>query len=94
MAIQSFRCNHTRRLFETGKSQKFGSIRDVAMRKLAMLDNAPTLRSLESPPGNHFKEMVYDRKGQHSIRISELWRLCFVWTEAGPTEVEITNHYA
>jgi proteic killer suppression protein len=93
MAILSFKCDETQRLFETGRSQRFGAIRKVATRKLTMLDAAPTLESLKSPPGNNLEALSHDRKGQHSVRISDQWRLCFVWTDAGPTEVEITNHY-
>jgi proteic killer suppression protein len=58
-----------------------------------MLDAASTLKDLESPPGNRLEALTRDRAGQHSIRINDQWRICFVWTEAGPTDVEITKHY-
>jgi toxin HigB-1 len=93
MAIQSFGCADTEQLFDTGKSQRFGAIRKSATRKLTMIDAAATLNDLRSPPGNRLEALVGNRAGQHSIRINEQWRVCFVWTEAGPTDVEITNHY-
>jgi proteic killer suppression protein len=91
--IQGFRCTETQELFETDRSQRFGSIRKIATRKLGMLDAATVLEDLESPPGNRLEALSRDRAGQHSIRINDQWRVCFVWTEAGPTDVEITNHY-
>jgi proteic killer suppression protein len=93
VALQGFRCAETQELFETGRSQRFGAIRKVATRKLAMLDAATALQDLESPPGNRLEALTRDRAGQHSIRINDQWRICFVWIEAGPTDVEITKHY-
>jgi len=93
VAIQGFKCADTQELFETDRSQQFGSIRKLATRKLGMLDAAATLKDLESPPGNRLEALTRDRAGQHSIRINDQWRICFVWTEAGPTDVEITKHY-
>jgi toxin HigB-1 len=93
MAIQSFRCADTQGLFRTGKSQVFGSFGKVATRKLAMLEAATVLSDLASPPGNHLEALVDDRAGQHSIRINDKYRICFIWTDTGPTNVEITNHY-
>jgi len=93
VAIQGFKCADTHELFETDRSQQFGSIRKLATRKLGMLDAAATLNDLESPPGNRLEALTRDRAGQHSIRINDQWRICFVWTEAGPTDVEITKHY-
>jgi toxin HigB-1 len=93
VAIQSFRCKDTRELYETDRSKPFGAIRGVATRKLTMLDAAYVLSDLASPPGNRLEALSGDRAGQHSIRINDQWRICFVWTVAGPTEVEITKHY-
>jgi proteic killer suppression protein len=59
-----------------------------------MLQAATVLEDLKSPPGNRLEELVGDRAGQHSIRINDHWRVCFVWTDTGPTNVEITSHYA
>lgn len=94
VAIQGFKCRDTQELFETGRSQRFGAIRKAATRKLTMLQAATVLDDLKSPPGNRLEELVRDRVGQHSIRINDHWRVCFVWTATGPTDVEITSHYA
>ena len=91
--IKSFRAAETRALFETGKSKRFGAITTAATRKLTQLHAAATLAFLKSPPGNHLEALKGDRKGQHSIRINEQWRVCFRWTSAGPEDVEITDYH-
>lgn len=63
------------------------------MRKLAMLHRAALLDDLRVPPGNRLEALSGDRKGQHSIRINQQWQLCFVWSEAGATEVEIVDYH-
>ena len=68
-------------------------IKKVAERKLLQLDNAITLEDLRSPPGNHLEALFGDREGQHSIRINDQWRICFIWTQEGPTEVEIVDYH-
>lgn len=93
MAIQSFDCPDTQALFETGKSRRFANIKAVAERKLQMLDSAATLDFLRSPPGNRLEQLSGDRTGQHSIRINDQWRLCFVWTDKGPERVEIVDYH-
>jgi proteic killer suppression protein len=94
VAIQGFKCKDTEGLFKKEKSQRFGAIRKVATRKLTMLEAATVLEDLKSPPGNRLEALVSDRAGQHSIRVNDQFRICFVWTDTGPTDVEITNHYA
>lgn len=64
-----------------------------AQRKLTMLDNAADLADLRSPPGNRLEALKSDRTGQHSIRINDQWRICFIWTEAGPENVEIVDYH-
>jgi len=91
--IKSFRAADTQRLFETGKSKRFGAVLAVATRKLTQLDAAATLEFLKSPPGNHLEALKGDRKGQHSIRINAQWRVCFRWTAAGPEDVEIADYH-
>ena len=91
--IQSFRCRETQGLFETGRSRKFGSISKAATRKLALLDAAETLEFLRSPPGNRLEALERERRGQHSIRINDQWRICFRWTDAGPEDVEIVDYH-
>ena len=65
----------------------------VIARKLDMLDAAPTLAALRSPPGNRLEALRADRAGQFSIRVNDQWRVCFVWTEAGPDRVEIVDYH-
>jgi len=91
--IKGFRCADTRALFETGRSKRSGAIIAVATRKLTQLDAAATLEFLKSPPGNHLEALKGDRKGQHSIRINDQWRICFRWTTAGAEDVEITDYH-
>jgi proteic killer suppression protein len=63
------------------------------MRKLAMLDAASVLGDLKVPPGNRLEALLGDRKGQHSIRINDQWRVCFKWTNTGPADVEIVDYH-
>jgi proteic killer suppression protein len=91
--IQSFKCADTQALYETGKSRRFANIKQVAERKLTQLAGAATMEFLRSPPGNHLESLAGDRAGQHSIRINQQWRVCFVWTADGPTEVEIVEYH-
>jgi proteic killer suppression protein len=58
-----------------------------------MLNAAVELRDLRSPPGNRLEQLHGDRAGQHSIRINDQWRICFVWTDSGPTQVEIVDYH-
>jgi len=91
--IQSFKCKDTQALFETGRSRRFQTIELVATRKLAQLAAATTLEFLRSPPGNQLERLAGDRKGQYSIRINRQWRVCFVWTDQGPANVEIVDYH-
>ncbi len=58
-----------------------------------MLDAAAALRDLRSPPGNRLEPLSGNRDGQHSIRVNDQWRLCFIWTENGPVNVEIVDYH-
>ncbi|MGH8209006.1 MAG: type II toxin-antitoxin system RelE/ParE family toxin [Steroidobacteraceae bacterium] len=91
--IKSFRCAETQKPFTTGRSKKFGSIAKAATRKLAQLDAAETLEFLRSPPGNRLEALDRDRTGQHSIRVNDQWRVCFVWTATGPENVEVVDYH-
>lgn len=93
MAIVSFKCQETQRLFTSGKTRRFANIQSVAERKLAQLDGAQTLEFLRSPPGNRLEQLSGDRQGQHSIRVNDQWRICFVWMEKGAAEVEIVDYH-
>lgn len=91
--ILSFRCKDTQSLFEGTTVKRFKAFARVAERKLAQLHAAQTLEFLRSPPGNGLEALKGDRRGQHSIRINDQWRLCFVWTASGPKEVEIVDYH-
>ena len=93
MPIRSFGDADTEALYATGRSRKFANIVNVALRKLDMLDAAGALRDLRSPPGNHLESLSGNRAGQNSIRINDRWRVCFIWTPAGPTNVEIVDYH-
>lgn len=93
MAIQSFKCSDTESLFKGERVKKFVGIQSAAMRKLAMLNRAATLSDLRVPPGNRLEALVGNRKGQNSIRINDQWRVCFVWSEQGPSKVEIVDYH-
>jgi len=91
--IQSFKCRDTQALYEGKAPRRFKSLLSVAERKLAQLDAAQTLEFLKAPPGNHLEALKGDRRGQHSIRINDQWRVCFKWTEVGPADVEIVDYH-
>ena len=91
--IQSFKCKDTLALFEGKNPRRFKAFVSVAERKLAQLEAAQTLDFLKSPPGNHLEALKGDRKGQHSIRINDQWRICFKWSEVGPANVEIVDYH-
>jgi proteic killer suppression protein len=65
----------------------------IAVRKLDQLDSVISLDELKIPPGNRLEALKGDRQGQHSIRINEQYRICFVWTDLGPEEVEIVDYH-
>lgn len=91
--IRSFRCKDTERLFQRETVRRFKAIETVARRKLRMLQAAQELRDLQVPPGNRLEALKGDRKGQHSIRINDQWRVCFVWTDGGAEYVEIVDYH-
>ena len=91
--IQSFKCKDTLALYEGKAPRRFKAFLAVAERKLAQLDAAQTLDFLKAPPGNHLEALKGDRKGQHSIRINDQWRICFKWTASGPEGVEIVDYH-
>ena len=93
MTIRSFRCTDTESLYEGKSPRRFRNILNVAQRKLQMLDDAVELRDLLAPPGNRLEALRGDRAGQHSIRINDQWRVCFVWTANGPENVEIVDYH-
>nr|WP_241249441.1 type II toxin-antitoxin system RelE/ParE family toxin [Agrococcus sp. KRD186] len=68
-------------------------IHRVALRKLRQVGSAESIEDLRVPPGNRLEALKGDRAGQHSIRINDQWRICFVWTAAGPEEVQIVDYH-
>jgi proteic killer suppression protein len=91
--IQSFKCKDTLALYEGKSPRRFKAFLPVAERKLSQLDAAQTLDFVKAPPGNHLEALKGDRKGQHSVRINVQWRICFVWTDTGPIDVEIVDYH-
>jgi proteic killer suppression protein len=91
--IKSFRSKETEQLHARRRVKRFRAFERVAQRKLRQLDIASELRDLASPPGNHLGALKGDRKGQHSIRINEQWRICFVWRDGDVYDVEIVNYH-
>ena len=90
--IKSFRCKDTEALADDRAVKRFGAIERAARRKLEMLASAARLDDLRVPPGNRLETLKGDRKGQHSIRINDQWRLCFRWNE-GAEDVEIVDYH-
>jgi toxin HigB-1 len=93
MTIRSFRCADTAALYEGKNPRRFRNIESVAQRKLQMLDDAVELRDLLAPPGNRLEALKGDRAEQHGIRVNGQWRVCFVWTDSGPENVEIVDYH-
>lgn len=91
--VRSFQCALTEALFNSKQVPRFKNIERVARRKLLVLHAAVTLISLKVPPGNRLEPLLGDRSGQHSIRINDQWRICFVWKEDGPHDVEILDYH-
>ncbi|MFY8042954.1 MAG: type II toxin-antitoxin system RelE/ParE family toxin [Rhodoferax sp.] len=91
--IQSFDCPDTEKLFYSQAVPRFKNIERVARRKLLQLHAATVLQTLKVPPGNQLEALKADRQGQHSIRINDQWRLCFVWQEDGAHHVEIVDYH-
>lgn len=80
-------------MFGGRRVARFVQIEAAAMRKLAMLHRAAVLGDLMVPPGNRLEALKGERAGQHSIRINDQWRICFVWSAAGPAAVEIVDYH-
>ena len=80
-------------LFNRQRVPRFRSIENVAGRKLTMLNNAQSLQDLRVPPGNRLEQLIGDRAGQHSIRVNDQWRICFVWQDRDAYEVELVDYH-
>ena len=93
--IQSFADSETELIWSGRRSRKLpATIQDVALRKLRILNQARVIGDLRVPPGNRLEALKADRLGQHSIRINDQWRICFVWDEGGPAHVTIVDYHS
>jgi proteic killer suppression protein len=91
--IRSFKDKRTEKFFDGEPVKEFSGFRKAAERKLIMVDSATQLHDLASLPANRPEKLKGDRAGQHSIRINDQWRVCFLWKDDGPYEVEITDYH-
>jgi proteic killer suppression protein len=92
--IVSFRDPEAATIWEGRRSRRLpGDIQAVALRKLRLLNNAGRLDDLRVPPGNRLEALAKDRRGQHSIRINDQWRICFIWRDGHAHEVEIVDYH-
>jgi proteic killer suppression protein len=92
--IVSFRDADTELLWESGTSRRIpASIRRSAWKKLAILNAAVELNNLRVPPGNRLEALAKDRKGQHSIRVNDQYRVCFRWLDGNAHDVEIAGYH-
>jgi toxin HigB-1 len=91
--VKSFRDRACERLRMGEFVKRFSGIEKQAMRKLDMLHAARQLNDLRAPPPNRLEAPTGSRRGQHSIRINDNWRICFTWTEEGPADVEIVGYH-
>ena len=92
--IRSFRGRKTERFFEGQRIRDFEAFADQATRRLVILDSAEALKDLSSLRSNRLELLAGDRKGQHSIRINQQWRICFCWADDGPCDVEIVDYHS
>jgi len=95
MAIVSFKDRRMRDLLDGREPHKSlpGNVTRVLRRKLEFLETAGALTDLRQPSSNHFEKLRSDRAGQHSIRVNDQFRLCFVWTPGGPADVEFVDYH-
>lgn len=92
--IRSFKDPEAERIFKRERSRKLPqNIHRAALKKLLVLDAADALADLRVPPGNRLEKLSGDRKGQHSIRINDQWRICFHWKNGDALDVEIADYH-
>jgi proteic killer suppression protein len=92
--IASFSDADTKLLWETGRSRRIpANLRRVALRKLMILNAALDLENLRVPPNNRLEVLTHDRKGQHSIRVNDQYRICFAWKAGNAYEVEVVDYH-
>ena len=94
LKITDFKDRETERVWKGNTSRRLPqAIQTVARRKLRMLSNAHSLDDLRIPPANRLEALKGKRKGQHSIRINDQWRICFVWVDGNANNVEIVDYH-
>lgn len=91
--LKTFRCADTQKLYLRQRVARFANIERVAIRKLEQLHMAGALEDLRIPPGNRLEALKGKRAGQHSIRVNDQYRVCFVWTPGGAEDVEIVDYH-
>ena len=91
--IKSFKCKDTEKLFNDLDVKKFKAISKPVRIKLELLNATISLNSLRIPPGNRLEQLKGDWEGQHSIRINDQWRICFMWQVENANEVEIVDYH-
>jgi proteic killer suppression protein len=92
--IQSFADEPTRKVWDREQVRHFGpDLQRMAQKKLRLLNAAETINDMRIPPGNRLEKLTGDREGQYSIRINDQYRICFVWTTAGPTDVQVVDYH-
>jgi len=92
--IKSFACRHTEALFARAPTKKVGpDLQKHGLRKLLLIDAATRLETLSVPPANRLEALKGNRKGQHSIRVNDRWRICFRWHEGNAWNVEIVDYH-
>jgi proteic killer suppression protein len=92
--LQSFSDKDAERIWRRERSKRLDQpTQRSALRKLLIMDAAETLDDLRVPPGNRLEKLRGDRRGQHSIRVNQQWRICFRWTAAGPVDIEIVDYH-
>lgn len=92
--IRSFANGFTERLWRREQVSRVDPrVQQAALRKLRMLHAAVTLDDLRAPPGNRLEALRGDRRGQHSIRVNDRWRICFVWKNGGADDVQLVDYH-
>lgn len=93
--IRNFADKETEKVWRGEMSRRLPSdIQTVARRKLRYLNNAASLDDLRIPPAHRLEALKGDRRGQHSIRINDQWRICFVWKDGDASETEIVDYHS
>jgi proteic killer suppression protein len=92
--IESFKCRETQKIYQGQRSRKLPEdIQARALRRLRLITASQSLQDLAQPPGNRLQALGGDRLGQHSIRITKQWRICFVWKAGNAYDVEIVDYH-